>query len=167
MLYLPNIFQEIVGKVNEVTAAKTQPFSVFFEYGLFQDVSKKVYAAGQTNYPLVWLMMPYDERPTMIGTDVSCTLIIAMPTDVNYSMAQRENINFFPRLFPIYEELLIQISRSRKLMNTRLEMIEHTKRVLPYWGGDEGGNNTANFSKHYVDAVQIRDLKISVRKQYC
>lgn len=172
MQYLPHIMQAVVEKVSAAMQAReTDPFTVFFEYGIYQDVFKTVYRRkddGQPTYPLVWLVMPYEEQEGQqngIQAVVTCDIIIAMTTEPDYTMQQREEINFFPRIFPIYESLLLHLPKEARFVLPSADQLRRRKRILPYWGGDESGNNNVpNLSKHYVDAVQIKDLQLSVRK---
>lgn len=172
MQYLPHIMQEVVATVSaKMEDRKPDPFEVFFEYGLYQDVFRTVHSRkdkGFDVYPLVWLTMPFNEAEgtrSNVAADVSCDLIIAMVTQPDWTMQEREERNFFPRIFPIYDELINQLSKNGKLISNGL--ISRTKRILPYWGGDESNNNNPNLSRYFVDAIQIKDLKISIRKTNC
>lgn len=175
MKYLPYILKNVVSAVStKMMARSNDPFDVVFHYGLYQHVFKKVYEdkdRGIDTYPLVWLVMPFDEeegRNRGIQADASIDLIIAMPTEPKYTMEEREAFNFFPRIFPIYEELLNQLYKSRDLIVPSVDQMGRRKRILPYWGGDEtGNNNTPNLSKHFVDAIQIKDLKLQIRQSNC
>lgn len=171
MDYLPPILETVMQKVNAAMEARsTDPFSVLFRHGIFQDVSKEVYKEGLLSVtsadPLVWMVMPYDQQ----GGVCNCDLIIALPTEAEWDMEQRETNSFYPRLFPVWDEIKKQLSKSKDLDNTRMETITPKERILPYWGGEETGATSANnLFKRNIDALHIKglELKIRYKKQNC
>lgn len=171
--YLPDILKDVVARVDNVLSSRiTDPFNVYFDYGLQNDVANNIYKkttqAVPGTFPLVWLVMNFSEvRGKRIDkfSDDSPSLIIAMPTKPEYTMQQRVDISFKPRLFPIYLEVLNQISVEATLSAPAPEMIEHTKIDLPYWGGgDTPATSTKNLFKNFIDAILIKDLKLSLEK---
>jgi len=161
--YLPDILKGVVERVNNNLS-----FEVFFDYGLYQDVSKNIYKGGD-QFPLVWLVMNFTEtrgKRFDIYADVSAQIIIGMPTEIEYSMQERVDINFKPRLLPIYRELLKQISKEKNLMVGSVNMIQHSKIDLPYWGGGEN-TGSENLWKKFIDAIQIKDLKLLIKHKNC
>lgn len=170
--YLPDILEDVVARVNTVFSTRLiNPFNVYFDYGLQNDVNRNIYkketsTVNPGTFPLVWLVMNYSEvRGRLVDkyASVSCSLILAMPTKAEYTMQQRTDNSFKPRLFPIYQELLNQLSLEEKIGSPDLEKIEHIKTDLPYWGGgDVNGQNTENLFKNFIDAVQIKDLKLEI-----
>ncbi len=86
-----------------------------------------------------------------------------MPTKAEYTMQQRTDNSFKPRLIPIYMEILNQIAQDDWFLRPEVEDIEHTKIDLPYWGGgDVNGQNTENLFKNFIDAIQMKDLKLDI-----
>ena len=172
--YLPDILEDVVARVNTVFSTRlVDPFNVYFDYGLQNDVTRNIYKKETSTaipipgtFPLVWLVMNYSElRGKKIDkyADSSTSLIIGMPTKTEYTMRQRTDNSFKPRLFPIYQEILIQLSLEDWFNRPEIEKIEHTKIDLPYWGcGDANGQNTENLFKNFIDAVQIKDLKLEI-----
>jgi hypothetical protein len=169
--YIPHLLKDIVTTVSEKMQARTEdPFAVQFSYGLYQDVSKEVYKKkvdGENDpYPLIWLVMHFEERKGRIDVyaEVRLKLFIAMPTKADYSMTEREDQIFIPRLHPIYNELMKQLQKS-KFFTTPSEP-KHTKIDRPYWGGTETGNGeTKNMFSDFIDAIEIKDLELSVKHQ--
>lgn len=172
--YLPDILTGVVARVNTVFSTRvTDTFNVYFDYGLERDVTNNIYKKDISEaipkpgtFPLVWLVMNFTEaRGRRIDkyADASPSIIIAMPTEAEYTMQQRTDISFKPRLFPIYLELLNQISLEETLSVPVVEEIVHAKTDLPYWGGgDVNGPGTKNLFKHFIDAILIKDLKLSM-----
>ena len=88
-------------------------------------------------YPLVALFQDFPEDHTgQIGipAEISLHLIIARGTDPKYVAEERYAKNFKPVLYPIYEELLKQITLSKTFMNYGVSTLQHTKIDRLYWG---------------------------------
>ena len=173
--FIPDVIGSAVEKVDTAIFAK-HSFRVFFDFGHYQEVTKNLTVKGKSisqkgeRYPLVWLVMDFEERHGLnpdTYADVNLHLIIAMPTNNNYTMEQRRDEVFVPKLYPIYQELLTQISKSKSFGMPKLEMIEHTKIDRPYWGGqDSMGNGTVNLFNDFIDAIEIKNLRLRI-KQIC
>jgi hypothetical protein len=169
--YLPDIMQGVVQRVSDAFAARaTDPFNVFFEKGIYNQVTQSVYRASEVRYPLVWLIMPYSTRrgePGIFG-EVTCTLIIANPTSVEYTQQEREDLNFKPRLLPVYEVLLEEINREKWLMTSGVGKIQHNQVIRPFWGlGDAQGPSQENMFGRNVDAISVANLVLKVRSHSC
>jgi hypothetical protein len=172
MPYLPDILRDVVARVSTVTEADPDdPFAVYFNHGLQMDVGKEVYkktSSGDDAYPLIWLVMPFSEdvgRDPNISASGRYELIIATRTDPNYTQAERDTISFKPRLFPIYELLMQELKKEKRLSNPY--KIEHGRIILPYWGGgDVNGTNTENLFKNNIDAIRITGILMTI-KQNC
>lgn len=174
MQWLPELFAEVVTKVSAVTNAGADPFPVFFDYGHYNEVVKNLnikkgsISSKANRYPLIWLIMDFEERKGKtlgVYAELNANLLIAVPTNTNYTMGQRKEKVFLPRLYPIYEQLLRQISKSPAFRMPPIDRIEHTKIDRPYWGGqDRMGMGDANLFEDFIDAVQIKNMKLFVRK---
>jgi hypothetical protein len=169
--YLPVLFQEIVSNVDAALFSRPiDPFHVYFDYGIYTHVTEKIVAADQTTYPIVWLMMNFDEEigrlPDSHYEAPALQLVIAMPTEKNWTMQERESNTFNPRLFPIYEELIKQISRTSRFGMPSIQKLAHRRTIRPYWGGgDANGPGAENLFKNYVDAIHIRNLRLTVKRK--
>lgn len=168
--YLPDIIQGVVERVSAAFQARaTDPFTVFFEKGLYTQVAKSVYKEqNHNNYPLIWYVMPEviirDDWSVYGHSDFDLYLI--MPTDNTFTQQQRDDLSFKPRLVPIYNVLMEEVGREGwfKLGYT----IDHKKTLLPYWGGaDVGATDTKNLFKKNVDAIRVRFSKIGIRNENC
>lgn len=165
--YLPDIMKDVVTKVDAVLSNRVpDPFRVYFDHGIYSQVNRSVYE-NQENFPLVWLMMNYDEdrgRDFSVYAEVSCNLVIVVPTDNSYTQKQRDDITIKPRLLPIYEEFIKQVSNSQKFSTPPINQIRHKMTVRPYWGGgDVNGADTDNLFKKHVDAIKISGLQLKIK----
>lgn len=169
--YLPDIIKDVVERVNEFFENRvTDPFIVHFDHGLYEQVGNDRLKAATTEDVLVWLQMPFDEdnaKDESYATDVTCRLLIAIDTDSNYTMEQRETINFFPRLIPVYERLKYELQNEPRFSNQF--RLDHKKRFIPYWGGgDVAGPGQSNLWKQFVDGYDISNIKLKKEiKQNC
>ena len=161
---------DIIRHFDEVVqgAAAELNTDLFFYYGnevaVSSDLTIKANAiseATRRRYPLVWLVMPFEEEKKGGLHTVTAQLVIATSTDMNYSTEQRMGKVFKPVLYPIYEALLQQISRSKAFGMPAVRHINHTKIDFPYWGAGQ-----KNFFNDFIDAIQVKNLKVPI-KQHC
>lgn len=171
--YLPDIIRKVVARVDALMMeSAVDPFHVYFDHGNQSQVSRSVYKAGDT-FPLVWLVMPYDMvrgRDFSVFADVTCQIIIAMPTDKDFTQTERDAQVIKPRLIPIYDELMIQLNDEYELSTELLNKTPHTATVWPYWGGGyiNSGGDTKNLFENFIDAISITDLRFKIKhKKYC
>lgn len=168
--YLPDIMQGVVARVDAVMFARlVDPFHVFFDKGVYRQVAKKVYSEGAVKMPLVWFIMNFAENrgsDFSVFGEVICDITIVMPTEDEYTQQQRDDISFKPRLIPIYEELMNQISKEKSFSAGFKNKIHHTRIIRPYWGGGNiNGPGTANlFEKLFVDEIYIQNLRLKVKR---
>lgn len=170
--YFPDIVQNCVRRVNDSFSNRTvDPFSVFFDKGIIQQVRRTVYAAQQ-NFPLVWLVFKYDEifgNPRFYSS-VSFEVVIAMPTDNTYTQQQRDDISYKPRLLPIADQLIAEIQREYEFSSPGIDQLKYLRKILPYWGqGDVNGTDADNLFKRKIDAISLKftDVLIKNPKNNC
>lgn len=170
--FLPNIIENCVGRVSAAFQAReVDPFQVFFDKGIIQQVRRSVYNA-QFNFPLVWLVYKYAEtfgNGIAINSTVNFQLIIAMPTETAYTQEQRESISFLPRLLPIYHEIMKEFKREKWFNVVGDNGIKHTMTLLPYWGmGDVEATDVDNlFKGRYIDAISVQITGLAIRRSPC
>lgn len=180
-IIIPEIFKSIVERVNEVLSTRdNDPFPVFYDFGHYAEVVKNLTTKDGSisnknrKYPLVWLVMDFVEQYNTLS-DGYCVLpdlqiLITTVTTPDITTAQRIEKTFKPRLYPIYSELLEQISASGYFQVMSPDSIPHEKIDRPYWGltaGVGGYNNTANLFNDFIDAIQIRKLRLTVNEEVC
>lgn len=166
--YLPDIMEGVVARVNAAFSLRPEdPFNVFFEKGNMSQVGRQVYANGNSNGPMVWLVMPFAGvrgKDFSIWGNITCNLLITIPTDGKYTQQQRDDQSYKPRLLPIYDVLMQEIKRERWFSFAGPNRIEHVQVIRPYWGGgDVNGVNTPNLFKKEVDAIGIDNLQLRVK----
>jgi len=178
--FLPDIIKDIVTRVDASFSTRaTDPFDVFFDKGLLQQVIKSVNKA-EGNFPLVWLVYKFNEEfGTAVGIEeeVSFQLVLAMPTDNKYTQQQREDIVFKPRLLPIAEQLLFEIRRDKWFSHKPGEGgIKYSRHIAPYWGGSSIPNGTdANNlfwqgqpgSGKFAEAIFLNFEKLKIKRRPC
>lgn len=168
--YLPDIIQGCVARIDASFFARgTDPFHVFFDKGILPQVKRSIYKADG-NFPLVWLVMKYDEifgSNFAINSIVSFELVIAMPTEPGYTQQQREDTSFTPRLIPICNQLMLEIARERWFIATAQHRPKPNIQLLPYWGmGDVDGADQPNlFKNKFIDAISVKINALKVRRR--
>lgn len=167
--YIPD---DIKGLVQRTSAALNRP--VYYDFGHYLVVENNLILKDQSitlqnaKYPLIWLVMDFQESVGPQFIDISPSLIIATSTDVNYTMEERRDNSFLPVLYPIYYELLRQISLTSDFRMPAIGKIIHTKIDRPYWGIQSGqGNGERNMFHDYIDAIEVKNLKLSLRRKIC
>lgn len=176
-----NEFREIVNKVSESILSDIKSKDSFIEgvhymHGHPIEVAKALAERGKSNefkfkkYPLIALLQDFPENKTgEIGLESSAQLhiIICKGTDPNYTAERRYKENFEPFLYPVYSEFLSQLSMHRKFSFGSSEMIEHTKVDRLYWGVAEAYGNKKNIFMDHLDIIEIMNLKVKVKANYC
>lgn len=179
IIHVPDLFKSLAIKVDAALFARAvDPFHVYFDYGHYVEVTRHLTikeglpSQQDKMYPLIWLVMDFDENFGSID-DNYCDLptlqiFIAMPSKPDISTDERMQLNFFPRLYPIYRELMNQIYLSGYFNVINPRNISHKRTLRPYWGGQDGnGNGTANLFNNFIDAIQIRNLTLQVNETVC
>jgi hypothetical protein len=117
--FLPDVIESMVTRVNDAFSSReTDPFNVFFDKGIIQQV-RKAFTNADGRFPLVWMVYKFDEvfgTNFAVGQEANFQLIIAMPTDTEYTQQERDDISFKPRLLPIYHELMKEFKRENGFM---------------------------------------------------
>lgn len=98
------------------------------------------------------------------GRFSNVTLVIANLTNPAFKSADRETKNFAPILVPIYNELLVQLAKSKAFNYGSARKIVHTMTKRKLWGAND---NTANKLGAYIDAIEITGLEGSLSWNYC
>lgn len=178
IIVIPDLFKDIAAKVNEELSTRaTDPFPVYFDYGHYNEVTRNLTSKDGSvsqkhkKYPLIWLVMDFVEKAG--DTTEYCELpdlqiLIATVTKPAITTPERIEQSFKPRLYPVYSELMNQIEQSGYFSVSQAEAIPHERILRPYWGGqDTNGNGTANLFNDFIDAIQIRKLKLVVNESVC
>lgn len=165
------VLRTIVGAVStnltpSLTAYDSTIVGVNYMAGPVKEIIKQLQewngtSLAQAKYPLVALIQPFDEvkggRPDLDSID-RVRIIIARQSDPKWLTDYRYEVNFYPVLYRIYDELIKQLAYS-PLTASQVGKIPHTKKDWPYW--DEGID--ANPLNDWVDIIDIKDMKLNVR----
>jgi len=178
-VHVPGIFAYIAAQVDTVLSTRdVDPFHVYFDYGHYTEIGRNLsrkqadQASQGKRYPLIWLVMDfeelYDDTITDICTLPALQLFIVTETEPALSTEERMQKNFFPRLYPIYDELMNQLGNSGLFTCGDPDSIKHRRIVRPYWGGQDAiGNSVTKLFPDFVDAIQIRELNLEVDIPNC
>lgn len=161
--YFPDILEDVFARISQFFETRAQDtFSVQFDHGLYEQVGNDRAKAATTDDVLAWLQMPFDEdqaEDDSYATDVTCRIIIAIETDNKYTQQQREQINFFPRLVPVYERLKYELKNEPRLSNQYKLALR--KRFVPFWGGgDVNAPAQNNLWNKKFDCYDISNIKL-------
>lgn len=175
---IPELFRAVTVRVDNVFSGRAvDPFRVYFDYGRYLEVERRLAAKAVSSnalkykrFPLIWLVIPFreyngdTEQYTRLR-DVQ--IIICNLTDPNSSTPDRYATNFATRLWPIYAEFLKQLPVTGYFSDIGYNL-QHLKTDQPYWDGGEGvAPGGKNMFGDTVDAVQISNLELTVNNERC
>lgn len=174
-LIVDKVSQRLTSQLQEIDALITgvhyqhgHPLEIIETMNQFDKSDTFVYE----KYPLVALFQDFEEDKATIGTagEVRLNLIIARATLADYKAAERYTQNFKPILYPIYQALLEEIGGSfaGKYFSVKdTTQISHTKIDRLYWGRNGLYKNEKNVFNDKIDAIEIKDLVLSVNSKFC
>jgi len=109
--------------------------------------------------------MDFEEQRYSMNNVIQLTpspmIIIATNTQPELSMEQRRDQKFLPILYPIYDEFMNQISKSKAFGQPA--NVKHVKVDRPYWKGEGGAGNLFT---DFIDAIQLKgfqELQIKIQ----
>jgi hypothetical protein len=174
------IFQEIVERVNLSLMAELQTLEptiegIQYEHGHPREIVETLQQKDQSatyrfqKYPIIALFQDFPETNIGIGyqTEVNLNLIIAKGTRKDYKAKERYDYNFLPFLYPIYEELLKEIDRDKRIQTYGVQSIDHVKWDRLFWGRNGLFGNDSNIFSDYLDAIEIKNLKLKINLKLC
>lgn len=124
--------------------------------------------AEYKKYPLCALFLDVPiVRNREIGFygEANLHMLIARQTKPDLKAAERETYNFKPVLYPVYMSLLYHFGRS-KAFNIIANQTQHTQIDRYFWGNESIFGNKGNIFSDWVDSIEIKDFKITL-KQPC
>lgn len=112
-------------------------------------------------FPLVWLAQPFTIQKGDFNFDgkAKVDMFIFNKTDVNLKAADRMANNFKPVIYPIYDELIEQLSRSTAFLNQDDGAIKHETTDRYFW---DGINPTIT---DIVDWMYIKGIELFIRNK--
>lgn len=177
MIVIVDIFKEIVAKVSEALTPEFQKLDanisgVHYLHGHPLEIVDTLTQRDQTKaykfkkYPLVALFQDFPETVTADDNplrEATLNLIIAKSTISEYTSGQRYEVNLKPFLYPIYTELLKQISLHPQILSYAPERLPHTKIDRLFWGRQAVYGNEGNIGNDKLDALEIQNLKLKFK----
>jgi hypothetical protein len=160
--YIPDLMARVIEEMNE-----TMEFEVFYDFGRVSDIVQNLTEKDGSvslkgrKYPLIWLVMDFEERYMTSVCELNLKMFIVDITEATYNMEKRRDEVFLPILYPIYTGLLTALSQSTTFGRPSFDRIEHTKIDRPYWSGQD------NVFNDHIDAIEINNLKLFVKRKLC
>lgn len=116
-------------------------------------------------YPLIALFQDFPEKViNNYSIEVNLNIVFCKSTLPEYKADERYNKNFYPFLYPMYEEFMKALS---KHPNTAKYHSEYTKIDRLFWGKTGLYGNTANAFNDHLDALELVNLKILINNLTC
>lgn len=178
-----DIFADIVTKMNNDLLAQFQVLDpmitrINYLHGHPLEIIETLIQATQSKtgryakYPLVFLVEDIEERR---GGDVSnyryaelnLTIYLIQQSKQSYKAPERYQHVFEPYLLPMYGSLLNNLAFSPYLEVPDVNAIEHTKINRLFWGREELGGNRENKLGDFVDAIEVKNLRLIQDRYYC
>lgn len=173
---IPALWAAVAAKVDaKLFSRADDPFHVWFDYGRYIEITRRLtekdggVTTPSKRFPLIWLVIPFEEEYGNTGevTELkNVQIIIATTTKLDSTTPQRMIDNFVPRLYPIYEEMIKQIKISGFFSEIGYD-VPHKKIDQPYWDGKEGGAQQANMFNDFIDAIQLKNIRLTVNETTC
>ena len=176
-----DVFRDIVGKVSDAVLAELQVFdpkitSVRYEHGHPLEIIETLGQLGAApsskfnRYPIVALFQDFPEDVSDvpgIDREITVQMIIARGTTPTLKASARYDKNFRPVLYPVYFELLKQISKSPAFTVKSETQIKHRKFDRLFWGRDGLYGNSKNVFNDWLDCIELKELKLKVNPKFC
>jgi hypothetical protein len=173
MITVVDLFRHIVGKTSDKVKDVIKS-DVFYQFGHIAEINNtlKSYSAtaefSKQKYPAIFLLQDFIEQKLenpAIETQVNLQLLIVAASDKSYRASERYEKVFKPVLYPVYETLIKVIKQDSRLIN-EYGNIPHNKidRLLISGFQMKTQSGTANLFSDYLDAIEINNLKLTIKK---
>jgi len=175
-VYIVDIIGECVKRTNDVIidqlhAMNTSIDQINYQYGHMLELTETLNqwdktGQGNLKYPLVWLVTDFTEARGAtqdLYATVNLNIVIAHFSNNTDKAFERKTKVFEPVLYPIYYELMFQLSKHRLILVQDENQIPHNKTDRYYWGRVQVGNTLND----YVDAIDIENLNLKILFKNC
>lgn len=163
-----DVLQEVV---NTVADANHLNRYINYQYGFVEELNETLTqfnldpAKADKLFPLVWVQTPYSLRRgegVFYGKTENLNIFVINACDINWKASERMANNYKPILYPIYRELMKQISYHPALASSGngtadVDNITHRKIDYFYWG-----ENQNNYLAYPVDVLQIGSIILKI-----
>lgn len=170
MVVITDIFEDIVKRVSEKYGKH-----VNFQFGDWEYISGVLQTwsssrdQAKKKYPVICLFSPFPEEKDEIngGSTAVIDFLIAKDTMPEYSNEKRRDVSFKQVLQPIYELFIQEIAKEKRFDPGFTPSIPHTY-IENYRYGRIGVNGPDGTPfKDKIDAIDIKNLSIKIKKQKC
>ncbi len=159
---------------NEQVFAVGTDGSPFYMYGHRLEIADRLTKKEldpikkKQRYPLIALKLDIAEVKRDGISDFKLNIVIATKSDANSNAEQRMANTFKPILYPLYDKFILKFCSSGLFFweGDQTEP-DHIKIDRPYWGTEAKEGNLKNIFNDPVDAIEIVDLKFSMRQKNC
>ena len=167
MKSINEIVKEVVAEVSQETGR-----NVSFLFGDWDYIANQLVLWGTSShawkkYPIICMRSPVNE--TRKGTEREMTLDIAILVNTlkDYTNEQREAESFVKILRPIYDKFMKALNNHKMVKSAYNGMLSHTYTENYRYGrlGLNGGDDKK--FKDYVDAIEINNLSVTIKKFKC
>ena len=169
--YISEMVQKTSDKISDVIGAE-----LFYSYGHILEINNSFSSCSNTEdfrkqkYPVILLLQDFAEKMGIdqtIETQVKLQILIIAESDKNYSAADRYAKVFKPVLYPIYETFIKILNKDGRLV-TPYSGVPHEKIDRPLLADAfvETTKGKAKFFNDFLDAIEIRNLQITILKTY-
>lgn len=148
--------------------------SPFYMYGHRGEIAGRITEKTKNantkhkRYPLIALKMDIAETARGEVRDFRLNIVIVTLSDAKSTTDQRMTTTFKPILYPLYQKFMT------KFVNSGLFFWEgdqtyppHIKLDRPFWGTEAKEGNLKNIFDDPVDAIELVDLRFSMREKFC
>lgn len=170
-VYIVDEMASVVAKVNtELTAKSFGHLPVYYMYGHPKEISNRLQelsnsaTEGHKKFPLIILftdIMIEHDTPGYYGS-ARLRMLVANITQATYTAPQRTELNFKPVIHPIKDELIKQISLYKKF--TYEDELRYSETDMYFYGSQINDKNVFN---DYIDATELRDIRINIKNKLC
>lgn len=175
-VYWVDIIEDIVDEVRSDSSNPASGEAPYYLHGHPVDVMNQMTLREKSDqlkfkkWPLIALFQDFEESygaSPLTQSEVSLNIIIATNTKADFFAAQRYDQSFRTTLQPLYELFITKLVSSKKFKDLvpGINNVPHTKIDRLYWGTDSGTGNTSHKFPDYIDAIEIRDLNLKLRKK--
>lgn len=167
MTSITDIFEDVTKSVSAKLGCNVN--FLFGDWSYISSVLSKWSSSRDTansKYPAICLLSPFSENRDLPGkkADASLEFIIVTDTLANYTNEQRRELSFKKKLNPIYEEFLNQIKKHKRLDPGYNPSVPHQYTENYRYGRIGVLDADGKDFKDRIDAIEIKDLKITIKK---
>jgi hypothetical protein len=146
--------------------------AINYQYGYLMELQNTLKEYSKTveysskKYPLVWLVQPFsiNRKDVTYYGDTTLRLFIIQESEKGLKASERMAQTFKPVIYPIYRELLKQITNNGVLFDGLMgDHVPHTVTDRYYWGEDQ-----QNIINDVFDCLEISNMRLKIsNKQNC